>query len=173
MKHLAILAALILLAGGALAASAQDSCQLINYKVKSGDTLSAIAGKYLDNPKLWKELLKYNNISDPNLIYPGDVIRIPSGEVLQKMAGAKNDDEARQIAQENEQKRRALNFKFRESDANHGSVDIYSGSQGKASASALDPLKVSELKARLSSPGNPIDEIARDPVGLRLPASGR
>lgn len=177
MKRFAILVAVSLLAGTCLAASAEDSCQLVNYKVKSGDTLSEIAGKYLDNPKLWKELLKYNNISDPNLIYPGDVIRIPSSDVLQKMSTAKDDDAARQIAQENEQKRKALNFKFRENagDGSHGTVDIYAGSSSGRSGdgkpgSAVDPLKVSELKARLSAPGNPIDEVTRDPMGFKIPA---
>ena len=175
MKRFAHLFALTLLLAAA-AASAEDSCQLINYKVKPGDTLSEIAAKHLDNPKLWKELLKYNNIADPNLIYPGDVIRIPSGDVLQKMATAKDDAAARQIAQENEQKKRALNFRFRENpDGASRGVDIYAGGSSRGSGdgkpgSVADPLQVSELKRRLSAPGNPVDEIHRAPVGFRIPA---
>lgn len=52
------------------------------YIVKRGDTLSAIARKYgVDH----KELAKYNAISDPNLIYVGQKIRImPSAPQLEE-----------------------------------------------------------------------------------------
>lgn len=45
------------------------------YTVKSGDTLTAIAAKY---GVTVAELAKYNGIANPNLIYPGQVIKIPS-----------------------------------------------------------------------------------------------
>ena len=45
------------------------------YIVKSGDTLSGIAEKY---GTTYQELAKINNIENPNLIYPGEEIRIPS-----------------------------------------------------------------------------------------------
>lgn len=45
------------------------------YIVKKGDTLSGIASKY---GLTYQYLAKYNNITNPNLIYPGEVIRIPS-----------------------------------------------------------------------------------------------
>ena len=44
------------------------------YTVKQGDTLSAIARKYNTT---YQVLAEYNGISNPNLIYPGQVIRIP------------------------------------------------------------------------------------------------
>lgn len=44
------------------------------YIVKSGDTLSGIASMY---GTTYQELAKYNNIENPNLIYPGEEIRIP------------------------------------------------------------------------------------------------
>ena len=43
------------------------------YIVKSGDTLSAIAQKYNTT---YQELAKKNNIANPNLIYPGQKIKI-------------------------------------------------------------------------------------------------
>lgn len=43
------------------------------YIVKSGDTLSAIAQKYNTT---YQELAKKNNITNPNLIYPGQKIKI-------------------------------------------------------------------------------------------------
>lgn len=46
----------------------------INYVVKKGDTLSGIASKY---GTTWRKLASYNSISDPNKIYPGQIIKIP------------------------------------------------------------------------------------------------
>lgn len=43
------------------------------YTVKSGDTLSGIAAKY---GTTYQELAKKNGISNPNLIYPGQVLKI-------------------------------------------------------------------------------------------------
>lgn len=45
----------------------------IYYTVKSGDTLSGIAAKY---GTTYQQLAKINNISNPNLIYPGQKIKI-------------------------------------------------------------------------------------------------
>ena len=53
----------------------EDSNSVINYVVKKGDTLSAIAGKYNTN---YKSLAEYNNIKNPNKIYPGQIIKIPN-----------------------------------------------------------------------------------------------
>lgn len=48
-----------------------------SYTVKSGDTLGAIAAKY---GLSYIDLAKYNNIANPNYLYIGQVIRIPSTE---------------------------------------------------------------------------------------------
>jgi len=49
------------------------------YEIKSGDTLSAIAKKYMGNANDYPKLFEANRevIKDPNLIYPGQKIRIP------------------------------------------------------------------------------------------------
>ena len=44
------------------------------YIVEKGDTLSQIASKYRTT---YQKLAEYNNIENPNLIYPGQVIKIP------------------------------------------------------------------------------------------------
>ena len=44
------------------------------YTVRSGDTLSEIAAR---NNTSVQELVRLNNISNPNLIYPGQVLRLP------------------------------------------------------------------------------------------------
>lgn len=46
----------------------------IVYIVKSGDTLSGIASKY---GTTYQKLAEYNNIKNPNLIYPNQQIKIP------------------------------------------------------------------------------------------------
>src|SRR3982750_383394 len=43
------------------------------YTVKSGDTLIRIG---LDNGQNWKDLMRWNNLANPNLIEVGQVIRI-------------------------------------------------------------------------------------------------
>ena len=55
----------------------ENSRHIINYVVKKGDTLSAIAGKYNTS---YKSLAEYNNIKNPNKIYPGQIIKIPNKE---------------------------------------------------------------------------------------------
>ena len=45
-----------------------------SYTVKSGDTLSYIAQKLHTTVK---ELTELNDISNPNLIYPGEILKVP------------------------------------------------------------------------------------------------
>lgn len=47
---------------------------VIEYTVKSGDTLSGIANKY---GTTYQKIAEYNNISNPNLIFPNQKIKIP------------------------------------------------------------------------------------------------
>ncbi|MCZ8342997.1 MAG: FecR domain-containing protein [Leptospira sp.] len=49
----------------------------ITITVEKGQTLSIISKTYLDDPKKWKELLKSNQIDNPNLIIPGKKLWIP------------------------------------------------------------------------------------------------
>jgi LysM repeat protein len=50
------------------------------YTVRGGDTLSQIAGRYYHNADDWPWLYHVNNasIKDPNLIYAGQVLRVPA-----------------------------------------------------------------------------------------------
>lgn len=49
------------------------------YTVKRGDSLSKIAKKMYGDPKLYKTIFEANKpmLKDPNLIYPGQQLRIP------------------------------------------------------------------------------------------------
>ena len=51
------------------------SNSVVTYTVKSGDTLSSIASKYNTT---YQKLAQYNNISNPNIINVGQVIKIPN-----------------------------------------------------------------------------------------------
>lgn len=54
------------------------------YVVQSGDTLSSIAKKLLNNENRWPEIQSLNKISNPNLIKPGQTLKIPSLDVEDK-----------------------------------------------------------------------------------------
>lgn len=65
------------------------------YTVRSGDTLSGIAAKY---GTTYQALAKHNGIANPNVIYPGQQIRIPNDASAPAPAPTKSlDDIAREV----------------------------------------------------------------------------
>lgn len=49
------------------------------HAVQKGDTLWELSGDYLKNPLLWPKIWKINpKIANPNLIFPGQVVNIPT-----------------------------------------------------------------------------------------------
>jgi nucleoid-associated protein YgaU len=57
-----------------------DKVKVEYYEIKRGDTLSGIAKKYYGDPMQYKALFEANRevIEDPDKIYPGQKIRIPT-----------------------------------------------------------------------------------------------
>ncbi len=53
-----------------------------SYTIVSGDTLSGICQKFYGDASLYAKLAAANQIQNPNLIYAGDVIHLPSRENL-------------------------------------------------------------------------------------------
>ena len=52
-----------------------DDTMLIT--IVKGDTLWDLCQEHLRNPLQWRELSKYNDFTNPHLIYPGEQLRIP------------------------------------------------------------------------------------------------
>ena len=46
--------------------------------IKAGDTLWFLAGVYLKDPMLWGQFKKYNHFTDPDLIFPGERLLVPT-----------------------------------------------------------------------------------------------
>ena len=53
------------------------------YVVQKGDSLWRIAEKTLGDGRRWKELAALNNVRNPDLIRPGQVIRLPGSAGLE------------------------------------------------------------------------------------------
>ena len=52
-----------------------DDTMLIT--IEKGDTLWDLCQEHLKDPLRWRELSKYNDFTNPHLIYPGEQLRIP------------------------------------------------------------------------------------------------
>ena len=50
------------------------------YEVQDGDTLWSIAARTTGNPYDWARIAKVNELSDPDMILPGQQIRVPKAE---------------------------------------------------------------------------------------------
>ena len=50
--------------------------------IVKGDTLWDLAGKHMNNPLVWKDFKEYNDFTDPDLIYPGESLKLPSKFML-------------------------------------------------------------------------------------------
>jgi LysM repeat protein len=66
-------------AASAPAAPAPSAAAAKTYTVKAGDTLSAIAKAHLGNANAYMKIFELNKdqLSDPNKIKPGQVLRLP------------------------------------------------------------------------------------------------
>jgi LysM repeat protein len=65
---------------GASSSESQPASQEKTYTVASGDSLSKIAKKVYGDAKQWKRIFEANRdqIENPDLIHPGQVLRIPN-----------------------------------------------------------------------------------------------
>ena len=54
-----------------------DDGETMLITIEKGDTLWDLCQEYLEDPLRWRELSKYNDFTNPHLIYPGEQLRIP------------------------------------------------------------------------------------------------
>lgn len=59
--------------------------------IEKGDTLWDLCQKHLKDPLRWRELSKYNDFTNPDLIYPGEKLRIPISMIIDIENGAKEE----------------------------------------------------------------------------------
>lgn len=71
------------------------------YTIQPGDTLSKIAKQYLGDPGKYPVIFEANRevIKDPNLIYPGQMIRIPVSGSAEQTYTVQSGDTLSRIAQ--------------------------------------------------------------------------
>lgn len=66
----------------------------LTYEVQPGDTLSTVADQFYGSYGDWQLLYEQNTatVSNPNLIYPGQVLQVPSSSASQGSAASSSDD---------------------------------------------------------------------------------
>jgi len=64
--------------------AAQDGILVQEIQIQKGDTLYALSRKFSGRGMYYPQILLFNSIKNPNLIYPGNILKIP---VAQKEAG--------------------------------------------------------------------------------------
>jgi hypothetical protein len=57
------------------------------HTVKQGETLSSIAGRLYQNPRIWRPIAIANGIDDPRSIFTGQVLRVPSLPFIDEQSG--------------------------------------------------------------------------------------
>ena len=147
-----------------------DDTKLIT--IVKGDTLWDLCQEHLEDPLRWRELSKYNDFTNPHLIYPGEKLRIP----LAMLKEAKVVAEEELAAQQAELER--LKVELAESEATRDKLEAeingLSKSMGelKAQIEALEAsLKSQEkLMAAVSQSGDAISSSVKEALAANKAA---
>jgi len=84
----AVVVGFAMLTLSAVSAPAAERPGFETYVVRNGDTLSKISGRVFGDVKRWREILKENpQVTNANLIFPGDILRVPVPETAAAPAG--------------------------------------------------------------------------------------
>jgi tetratricopeptide (TPR) repeat protein len=66
-----------------------------NYTVQSGDSLSTIARRFLDDPLKFHILAKFSGITDPSHLQPGQTVKVPGKRPVEAAAAAPTPEDTR------------------------------------------------------------------------------
>ena len=113
-----------------------DDTMLIT--IVKGDTLWHLCQEHLKDPLRWRELSKYNDFTNPHLIYPGEELRIP----IAMMKEVKNVAEEELAAQQTELEK--LKAELAESEATRDKLEAEINGLNKS---------MDELKAQIEALG--------------------
>ena len=118
-----------------------DGTQLIT--IVKGDTLWDLCQEHLKDPLRWRELSKYNDFTNPHLIYPGEKLRIPVAMMKEVKEVAEEELAAQQAELEQ------LRAELAESEATRDKLEAEIGGLNKS----MDELKaqIEALEASLKS----------------------
>ena len=111
-----------------------DDTMLIT--IVKGDTLWDLCQEHLKDPLRWRELSKYNDFTNPHLIYPGEALRIP----VAMMKEVKDVAEEELVAQQTELEK--LKAELAESEATRDKLE--------AEINGLN-MSMGELKAQIEA----------------------
>ena len=133
-----------------------DDTMLIT--IEKGDTLWDLCQEHLKDPLQWRELSKYNDFTNPHLIYPGEQLRIPLAMAKDVVEVAEADLAKQQEELEN------LRVELAESEATRdkleAEISALNESMGKLKAQLKDledSLKAQkELMGAVTDSGNEI-----------------
>jgi LysM repeat protein len=128
-------------AAGRHAAPATGAAASRSYDVRSGDTLSSIARRYYHNAGDWQWLYHMNNtqVSDPDLIYPGEKLRLPSDPPAHYTLNGYTGRHAKKMATD--------------SDSDREARSAASGSQSRSGSSSASGWASPDLSRRTSLTG--------------------
>ncbi len=126
----------VLSASARITPHADDDGETMLITIEKGDTLWDLCQEHLKDPLQWRELSKYNDFTNPHLIYPGEKLRIPLA--MAKEAVQVAEDDLLQKQQEIEK----LKVELAESEATRDKLEA----EIKALNESMDKLRA-QLKA--------------------------
>ncbi len=140
--------------------------------IVKGDTLWDLCQEHLQDPLRWRELSKYNDFTNPHLIYPGETLRIP----IAMMKEVKDVAEEELAAQQAELEK--LRAELAESEATRDKLEAeinglnMSMGELKAQIEALEAsLKSQEkLMAAVSQSGDAISSAIKEALAAKKAA---
>ena len=121
--------------------------------IVKGDTLWDLCQQHLKDPLRWRELSKYNDFTNPHLIYPGEELRIPVAMAKEVVTMAEEDLAAQQAELER------LKVELAESEATRDKLEAEINGLNKS----MDELKaqIDALEASLKSQEKLMDAVSQ------------